>query len=668
MSDRFYKIGNTWYPWQTAHGLYGYTKTPTIRITYISTSQATWGQPESGYGFFDGDASEPQNGSYFHTSTWGWFDADTMAKTVWLMPSECEIDDIFFENDGDISPGARLIIDPNVSIDEEDWRYLIASVRNLGWHTLDEWEALGWVLSDPNTLYFGGDFSGNNIRMESVDGGGGLIDKYASYKTLFELRGWEPGGLFIDKPRMMGICGVITETSDSVVQVEVPKLLSVGRIEFTGSLAEGGIPESGVVEEYNSNVLEMDFGYYSYNGTSFEPVTLHANDYGVAGILTQQDSDRLENFGLSVSTTISGRGPIGCVSVIESLYYSFTQELLGIYENIVNNRGANPVTYDPSNFRLEVESNNILYIKNTDAFATPVSAWRCRFTRIEHEIEYIEILLGLRWRSDHWGSESFDYPSSNYWYGGIMSQEDQQRLIDFGCTITDENSSTKGTYGTISYDSNFVYEAIDMYSDVQGTVSNGFDMSNFEIRDTNGFSIWCTSSYSTLSMTWRCRVVKRVQPAPVLPTVSTKNDFGNYNWLDILYPPPRNISPGISNSLPLDYHNQSVLYDQDKSYGIIVWQASPGTNSGRTEFAILNYNRSIYAINVSQSSQTIYSARVAVCSSNETEIVTVYDNQNAPFNAFKYNDGTADYYYVLDDIQTDWTDDLSSIGYHLPPV
>lgn len=281
MSDRFYKIGNTWYPWQTAHGLYGYTKTPTIRITYISTSQATWGQPESGYGFFDGDASEPQDGSYFHTSTWGWFDADTMAKTIWLMPSECEIDDIFFENDGDISPGARLVIDPSVSIDEEDWRYLIASVRNLGWHTLDEWEELGWVLSDPNTLYFGGDFSGNNIRMESVDGGGGLIDKYASYKALFNLRGWEPGGLFVDKPRMIGICGVLTETRDSVVLVEVPKQLSVGRIEFTGSLAEGGIPDSGVVEEYDPMPsIEINLGIrFDPIGTQWLAKTFDADDW-----------------------------------------------------------------------------------------------------------------------------------------------------------------------------------------------------------------------------------------------------------------------------------------------------------------------------------------------------------------------------------------------------
>ena len=410
MSDRFYKIGNTWYPWQTAHGLYGYTKTPTIRITYISTSQATWGQPESGYGFFDGDASEPQDGSYFHTSTWGWFDADAMAKTIWLMPSECEIDDIFFENNGEISPGARLIVDPSTSIDEEDWRYLIASVRNLGWHTLDEWEELGWVLSDPNTLYFGGDFSGNNIRMESVDGGGGLIDKFASYKPLFELRGWEPGGLFIDKPRMMGICGVLTETSDSVVLVEVPKQLSVGRIEFTGSLAEGGIPESGVVEEY-------------------------------------------------------------------------------------------------------------------------------------------------------------------------------------------------------------------------------------------------------------------VPPAPVLPTVSTENDFGNYNWVTPYQSGGGSISMQ-SGEIKNAYYggSQQIIYSSTKSYGVIQWQTEPGTKAGAIEVSVVENSTLVALKNVSSNTINIAQARVAVCSTNEATVITVYNSSNEAYNAFKFTVNNTDYYYVLDDVQTDWTDDLESIGYYLPIV
>lgn len=63
-------------------------------------------------------------------------------------------------------------------------------------------------------------------------------------------------------------------------------------------------------------------------------------------------------------------------------------------------------------------------------------------------------------------------------------------------------------------------------------------------------------------------------------------------------------------------------------------------------------------------------ARVALCQSNliTVTIANVYNTSNVAYNAFKYNDGTTDYYYVLDGVQTGWTDDLSSIGYYLPIV
>ena len=71
----------------------------------------------------------------------------------------------------------------------------------------------------PDTTLFGGDFLGNNISLDSVDGGGSVINRYnpgralfpntgwvdgtmiARYnpgRSLFELRGWEPGGCFWD--------------------------------------------------------------------------------------------------------------------------------------------------------------------------------------------------------------------------------------------------------------------------------------------------------------------------------------------------------------------------------------------------------------------------------------------------------------------------------------
>ena len=72
----------------------------------------------------------------------------------------------------------------------------------------------------PVTLgVFGGDFSGNNISLDSVDGGGSVINRYnpgrslfpntgfvegamiarhSNSRALFELRGWEPGGYWSD--------------------------------------------------------------------------------------------------------------------------------------------------------------------------------------------------------------------------------------------------------------------------------------------------------------------------------------------------------------------------------------------------------------------------------------------------------------------------------------
>jgi hypothetical protein len=46
-------------------------------------------------------------------------------------------------------------------------------------------------------------------------------------------------------------------------------------------------------------------------------------------------------------------------------------------------------------------------------------------------------------------------------------------------------------------------------------------------------------------------------------------------------------------------------------------------------------------------------------------IVTVYDNQNTIYKSFKFTVNGTDYYYILDGIQADWTDDLAEIGYSL---
>lgn len=62
---------------------------------------------------------------------------------------------------------------------------------------------------------------------------------------------------------------------------------------------------------------------------------------------------------------------------------------------------------------------------------------------------------------------------------------------------------------------------------------------------------------------------------------------------------------------------------------------------------------------------TFIRLKAAYCKNDSATVVTVYNSSNVTYNAFKFTAGSTDYYYVLDCVQTDWADDLSSIGYHL---
>jgi hypothetical protein len=81
--------------------------------------------------------------------------------------------------------------------------------------------------------------------------------------------------------------------------------------------------------------------------------------------------------------------------------------------------------------------------------------------------------------------------------------------------------------------------------------------------------------------------------------------------------------------------------------------------------AVLMNTGNLGVINNTQSTIYVYYIRYAECSDPTAEVITVYDSSNNPFNAFKYTTNDTDYYYVLDGVQTDWTDDFSSVGYYL---
>ncbi|MBO5834357.1 MAG: hypothetical protein J6R22_05385 [Alphaproteobacteria bacterium] len=156
--------------------------------------------------------------------------------------------------------------------------------------------------------------------------------------------------------------------------------------------------------------------------------------------------------------------------------------------------------------------------------------------------------------------------------------------------------------------------------------------------------------------------------------MSMSGDFGEDNWL---YAWSNSDTPKVTpisvNDIGGLYEYNSgaydtgVVYDSSKSYAVIEWYSNTyltekGVNGVITAVENNNY---LCAKNIGSEGVLFHASRIAVCSSSSATVVTVYNSSNNPYNAFKYTSDGTDYYYVLDGTQTDWTDDLSSIGYHL---
>lgn len=119
--------------------------------------------------------------------------------------------------------------------------------------------------------------------------------------------------------------------------------------------------------------------------------------------------------------------------------------------------------------------------------------------------------------------------------------------------------------------------------------------------------------------------------------------------------------------------NESVPYNSSYKYS-----ASKYSSNGSQEYSAADKFKiqatpqggsSILAVkNISGAAKVFYYIYAYSCDSPDATVITVYDSSNNPYNAFKYTSDGTDYYYVLDGVQTDWTDDLSSIGYKLQQI
>jgi hypothetical protein len=485
---RVYEINGEWKSWNYMHDHLGYTRVPTTWITYKSANPETWGEDTSDDGYYtNGETSS----EYFVNGKLGWWSRDGLSNIAHLMPSFCETDDLYFSNGVTISVAALF-----EEIEPEEARvYLIAAVMNLGWKTLAEWQELGWDIAVADVPLFGGDFSGNRITMESVDGGGSLIDKYAHYKALFELRGWSPGGDFTE---YQALGGILTGTSDDAMFVQA------------GSMG-------GVIDEYEPVELILGLRWDVAGGTNtWLAKTFPANDWWWSGIRSQDDVDALQAIDGSICPTSSANTAWpGLIGALKYEPYHFNYTLLKMYSGI----GDGPVAFDTSNFSLigdyypssdALDYRNCMLIKATNAFSTPVKSYRVRVTnKYPNDIGSLFILLGMKYDSSNsqWQSVAFAVAEDDGWWAGILDGVDKAKIEQLNLYET-----SSYPFGEVLYSTDYDYEVIGVYTDFGITLMQGFDPTNFYVAKAQNYNVICIYSHTIIStpvLTWCCKITPK---------------------------------------------------------------------------------------------------------------------------------------------------------------
>jgi hypothetical protein len=498
---RVYEINGEWKSWNYMHDHLGYTRVPTTWITYKSANPETWGEDTSDDGYYtNGETSS----EYFVNGKLGWWSRDGLSNIAHLMPSFCETDDLYFSNGVTISVAALF-----EEIEPEEARvYLIAAVMNLGWKTLAEWQELGWDIAVADVPLFGGDFSGNKITMESVDGGGSLIDKYAHYKALFELRGWSPGGDFTE---YQAIGGILTGTSDDAMFVQAGSM---------GGVIDEYVPPVPVVTSVEVNLgLRWDV---SGGTNTWLAKTFPANDWWWSGILSQEDVDTIESVGGSICpTTNPSEAWPGLIGALKFEPYLFTYELLDMYSGI----GEGSVPFVPSYFSLiglenptsdGLDYRSCMIIKSTTATSTPTKSYRVRITnKYPEDRDSIFVLLGLKYDYSstapnyRWTTVYFNAAGDYYW-AGLLNAVDQAKLQAMGLI-----SDTSYPFDEVLYSEDYEYECVAVYDDMFGYSPWPESVrQHFYVDKAASYSCICLYSDQELSgypmLTWCCKITPKV--------------------------------------------------------------------------------------------------------------------------------------------------------------
>lgn len=652
MSMRLYKLNGQWYTWDYLHNELGYTESASTTTAYKSSDSDTWGQSvvDSGYRIAE-DSSDLETYEFWIDNVSGWFSASEMAQEGYY-PSFAT-DGPRFVKEGELSV--------SVEISGNSWSgvwYLLKKDVAIGWCTERELEENGWEL-----------YQGEVIG------------------------------------------GIITDISDTVWRASTPELVSVDSISLIGnddilgdmvsadslSLIGGNFILGGTVEDVSlptvtsmtgsvgtltqqgtqASVADGGFVYHwRYVDSAYQLSMIGAgNTISIVRINNNRGEDIKRGVGWIAERTSDGYIQITNHSgtTYTNLYGAWLASCDSTSVTIVTvYKLSNPIAYNA--FKCVLNGTDYYYVLDnttgstmdwTDDLAS-IGYTLTPFTFEEFELYPDSTSTSIRYMSNITSSSEISSAATTFRKKLFLDSSKAHPFVYDTSKIY-----VKGSYPSGWWTPDSIQSTADMPSSTTGTISSAtFALILVGALDSTigvngyGWVLAITNYNGNSSTSGDSRYYVRVFSPGPLPTVSIINNFGSYNWLQTQSGTALTVNSG--DSVPLYIVSTGrAAYNLNKSYAILQWQVTQAVTAGRTEFSIINDSGYLSAKNVSGSALSFLQARVAVCSSNQAEIVTVYSTSNEAFNAFKFVLEGTEYYYVLDGTQTDWTDDLESIGYHI---
>lgn len=129
------------------------------------------------------------------------------------------------------------------------------------------------------------------------------------------------------------------------------------------------------------------------------------------------------------------------------------------------------------------------------------------------DLTSITVLLGLRYDGNDWTSKTFD--SNDYWWSGILSEDNKNLIESIGHVTMVMPYLYGGPIGSIVYDAEYTYQILGLYSDISGTQEVQTDLSNLYVAphiptgDSTQYVCICNhTAITTPSITWKVRITK----------------------------------------------------------------------------------------------------------------------------------------------------------------